>query len=246
MEEFLLNLTNNEEFEAVVNKTGIKVHCIKSDDYYGVRVKRCKKKYRLFELTIFLVFYTPLNISKEEKEMKEEKAWHRRCKKIEERLKKSGLWQDLIEIFHNLQKMSLRDKKDIENLYWNYWFDYSSNKKMTKDDVLTLIYDKYGNKYPFIFNETGLLNTDYIGEISEAKTKSMYFGRFNKESKEKIEYALLSGTAIDIRGYTSYDVSFKYDAEKNKAWYSEEYKNCGNGHYYLALDNSAALFVEND
>lgn len=45
---------------------------------------------------------------------------------------------------------------------------------------------------------------------------------------------------------TNYDVSFTYRPEKQKAWYSEEYKNCGNEHYYIALDANAALFVEDD
>jgi hypothetical protein len=44
----------------------------------------------------------------------------------------------------------------------------------------------------------------------------------------------------------SYDVSFSYNPELSKAWYSEEYKNCGNGHYYLALDATHALFYEDD
>ena len=44
----------------------------------------------------------------------------------------------------------------------------------------------------------------------------------------------------------SYDVSFSYNPELSKAWYSEEYKGCGNGHYYLALDAAHALFYEDD
>ena len=47
-------------------------------------------------------------------------------------------------------------------------------------------------------------------------------------------------------GRSSYDVSFSYDPKLQHAWYSEEYKNCGNGHYYLALDETHALFYEDD
>ena len=45
---------------------------------------------------------------------------------------------------------------------------------------------------------------------------------------------------------TSYDVSFQLKAKERKAWYSEEYRGCGNGHYYLALNHSCALFYEHD
>ena len=40
--------------------------------------------------------------------------------------------------------------------------------------------------------------------------------------------------------------TFEYKADKNKAWYSEEYRGCGNGHYYIAIDENTALFIEND
>lgn len=44
----------------------------------------------------------------------------------------------------------------------------------------------------------------------------------------------------------NYDVGFSYNPKQKKAWYSEEFKNCSNGHYYLALNNTHAFFIEND
>lgn len=43
----------------------------------------------------------------------------------------------------------------------------------------------------------------------------------------------------------SYDISLSLD-EKGRAFYAEEYRNCGNGHYYLALDARHAIHVEDD
>lgn len=47
-----------------------------------------------------------------------------------------------------------------------------------------------------------------------------------------------------------YDNSIEVHASKEhgiaKAWYSEEYRNCGNGHYYLLLDETHAIFCEDD
>ena len=107
------------------------------------------------------------------------------------------------------------------------------------------------DKYPFLLsskNDRGLIciNTFYIWEMSEVKTKSMYFGWQNKLFKEQIQNALDNKEKITKQARVNYDVTFEYEPDKNKAWYSEEYRGCGNGHYYIALNSSMALFCEND
>lgn len=75
----------------------------------------------------------------------------------------------------------------------------------------------------------------------------MYFGKFDNETeKQTIKEKIQNNENYSTWHRTNYDTSFEYNAEKKMAWYSEEYKNCGNGHYYFALDNSTALFCEND
>jgi hypothetical protein len=76
----------------------------------------------------------------------------------------------------------------------------------------------------------------------------MNFGeeQLNQVKLMEIARALHSKQNISISGRTNYDVSFEYNAEKGMAWYSEEYKNCGNGHYYLALNGTHAIFWEDD
>ena len=91
------------------------------------------------------------------------------------------------------------------------------------------------------------LNTDYIWELSECRTKSMYFGKYdNTRIKEEIAQRLEKKEDFSFSTRVSYDVSFEYNAEKKRAWYSEEYKGYGNGHYYLAIDNTTAVFCEDD
>lgn len=46
--------------------------------------------------------------------------------------------------------------------------------------------------------------------------------------------------------YGSYDYSISTCPQDKKAWYSAEYKWCGNGHYYVMLDWDTALFYEDD
>jgi hypothetical protein len=75
----------------------------------------------------------------------------------------------------------------------------------------------------------------------------MNFGRFtNNEQLKIIKEALKNKKETSASGRTNYDVSFSYNPTVQKAWYSEEFRGCGNGHYYLALDATHALFYEDD
>lgn len=88
-------------------------------------------------------------------------------------------------------------------------------------------------------------------EAADACTKSMYFGYRNANVKERISECFRNMIDCEFRtdaryDGTNYDVTFSYNAEKNQAVYAEEYRGCGNGHYYIAIDGSTALFCEDD
>lgn len=91
-------------------------------------------------------------------------------------------------------------------------------------------------------------NCGSIGwDACDCITKSMYFGKFwNAIKKQMIKDCMEKKESVRFSTRVNYDVSFEYDADKNKAWYSEEYRNCANGHYYLAIDENTALFYEDD
>ena len=51
------------------------------------------------------------------------------------------------------------------------------------------------------------------------------------------------------RWIKGYDNSVSVQKGKDgivRGWYSEEYRDCGNGHYYLLIDAKHAIFSEND
>lgn len=192
----------------------------------------------------------------------EEVKWHRRLKKAIRCLEASGLWPDVKKQFEQLLTVSYDDRKAITKLYWD-WFDHQRSHLETDADGNTKsVYNfdpgwenpfvDWAGKYPFMFSkdDQGVfwLNHNYIFEMSDCKLKSMYFGKGpNAKVKEEIRVALKNKQAYDSGRYrTNYDVNFTYRPEEQKAWYSEEYKNCGNGHYYIALDANTALFVEDD
>ena len=201
-----------------------------------------RKKYgeRFYDKEAFLSKYDLVERKKEKSS--EEEQWKKRIERALSCLFKSGLWPELVQYLLLLDKMTLEDKKDIYRIYMNEEYD----KRFTSPD-----YDKYVQKYPFMFKCNGGkimdINTNFIYEMSDVHLKSMYFGKGRNETyKKHILSALQEKKKWSISAKANYDVSFDYDPEQNKAWYSEEYRGCGNGHYYVAISESTAWFCEND
>lgn len=169
---------------------------------------------------------TPLNIK-----------WEKSIKKAITYLEQSGLWEknlnDLklaLDIgFYKLQEAY----KIINN---NYTKDYYENKKIQIEKIKELeprlTYETEKDKETRL--TTTCLKTSILWYMTyPLKIKKMNFGKYDNEVKLKqIAEALKNKEKISIDGRTSYDVSFEYNPETKRAWYSEEYKNCGNGHYY--------------
>lgn len=80
------------------------------------------------------------------------------------------------------------------------------------------------------------------------KIKSISFGNkgLTESNRARITNALRNKEKLSLFVRSGYDLTFEYNPEKNMAWWSEEYKGCGNGHYYLMLDDRHALFCEDD
>ena len=71
-------------------------------------------------------------------------------------------------------------------------------------------------------------------------------GAYNDWIKRGWLNALNEKRKYSMRWTVSYDNSIEYNPEGERAWYSEEYRGCGNGHYYLLLDEKHAAFREDD
>lgn len=173
------------------------------------------------------------------KEDKNEK-WYKSLKRVIKLLEESGLWDNIKEVYENLLKynITLEDIKKISD------FDSYENRDKVVDFCKS-------NGYGFMIykDKEGIecLDRDYIYEVSRCELKSMYFGKSNnKWYKERIQKAFKDKTPLSLSETVNYDVSFEYNPETKRAWYSEEYRGCGNGHYYLALNYNTALFYEND
>ncbi|MBP3784428.1 MAG: hypothetical protein J6I68_14380 [Butyrivibrio sp.] len=175
----------------------------------------------------------------------EAEKWHKKIVKAKNILEKSGLCPEILKVYTGLSQMTYEDYKAVCRICDsrpNEWFDKTKTAAERK-----AFFGDYAVKYPFLFDKDGYVDSDYYGELSDPTFKSMYFGYSNSLYKKEIARALSEKRTYDTgRVIVSYDNSFSYEPDKNHAFYREEYRGCGNGYYYLALDGNTAVFYEKD
>lgn len=78
--------------------------------------------------------------------------------------------------------------------------------------------------------------------------KAIDFGGEGEWCRKVFEEAIRENRQFRVRYRSKYDISLSVEPQEGqkRAWYSEEYKNCGNGYYYLAIDHQHAVFIEKD
>ena len=120
------------------------------------------------------------------------------------------------------------------------------------------IVDQLENEYEYSYDKMKAKEFDFAYSILKWNVKKMNFrpnvGRYDRElateiNERKLSYikdCIESRKECSVNASNSYDVRFNYNPELQKAWYSEEYKGCANGHYYLAIDSSHAIYYEKD
>jgi hypothetical protein len=171
--------------------------------------------------------------------------WHGRIRRALREIDNTGLWKgtDLETELRNMLQMTWEDHEELRELSFGIWED-------GKWRVNPEIY-KFKEKYPFVFPEDGGIDTSYLYERSACTLKPVYFGKYYTR---RIRGEIIDAT-MGRDEYSSgiipedYDYSFEYRTGEDglkRAWYSMEYRGCGNGHYYLALSERLALFAEND
>lgn len=149
-------------------------------------------------------------------------------------MENSGLWSDI--------------KADLQK-FLDYGYDFASE---FLDDLNNGEYETYKE----VYNEDG----KYYGKVksfeiltSLAKKSCWKSIPFNTYERDEIRDCL--SKAIDekkdyaywwVNGYDNrVEVKLGEDG-KMRGWLSCEYRNCGNGHYYLLFDNKHAIFYTDD
>ena len=190
--------------------------------------------------------YNLKDIQEITKKVTELQSWERKIDKAIKLLEKSGLWKDVLENLKLTKKIGYNKVQEcykLTNAEFKEGYYENQVERVNKikeiEPRLIKINKETGKEY---YNTSILWYLVY-----PLKIKKMNFGRYsNKDKLKLIKKAMQKKQKILESGRTSYDVSFEYNPEKNMAWYSEEYRNCGNGHYYLALNEEYAMFEEDD
>ena len=134
-------------------------------------------------------------------------------------LTESGLWADILAWAKSMENLTDDEitSYDVSNPSRGFIGIDAFNAMFTNKSIKAVNYDKY---------------YDYETMVRKAIT-------------DKLNY----NTPTWYKGYDN-SIGIKYDEKDGisllRGWYSEEYKNCGNGHYYLLIDAKHAIFCEND
>lgn len=244
-------LPDYSNFSAVLSfdsgRREIRRACKEDEKTVFVFAKGMKKRGYRYDIESFLKNFNLVVDTDEEKDLK----WHKRLNKATSAMEGSGLWlsSSVYETLSNLKQMTYCDKQVIEKIYWET--KWVNGKRVLNWASLQPFIDKY----PFIVgvdnNGEKFVRTEYLFEVSECQLSSAYYGKWsNARIKEEIKEAIANRRSYSCRFDNGYDgsVEIRFGDEPGdpRAWCSEEYRNCGNGHYYLLLDENKKLFVEND
>ena len=176
----------------------------------------------------------------EAKKSKEQK-WIDGWKKVRAKLQQSGLWANIIQEIDTALELGYKKMSEAYEQYCK--LSDQQQLKYFQDNCPSLvgINDK---------NEPYIKCSILWAYAKLPIVKKMRFEKNptrNEATLQAIQKAMSEKRTFHADGRTNYDISFEYAPEKNnKAWYSEEFKGCGNGHYYLALNSTHALFYEDD
>lgn len=162
-----------------------------------------------------------------------EKSWRRALKMLEE----SGLWE---EVKQDIEVALAVGYEKMKAAYAASWTEGDRGAAVKAVDERLVETDDEGKEH----FDSSIVWYMHI----PAKIKAMWFGKHerNDHYKNQIAEAMRNKTPLHFRTTAGYDVSVEYNPDLKKMWYSEEYRGCGNGHYYLALNATHALFYEDD
>jgi len=183
-------------------------------------------------------------------EFKKRSRTRGRCISCEE------LWKSVEPIEKNTDKVNIC-KRNIRSVVKylmssGFWPDIYENmvklQGLSDDDLKYLCECEYDEHNRFM-QEHGIehISPDKFNSLSSGRgIITINWGKDHDWIKQGWLAALREKRNYSMRWTVSYDNSVEYNPEGERAWYSEEYRGCGNGHYYLLLDEKHAAFREDD
>lgn len=173
-----------------------------------------------------------------------DQQWRDAWNKVRSKLVASGLWESVVKEIDVALDLGYTTMKRAYDEYWAI--------SCTSDDSLV---SYFVATYPTLTekNDKGepFINTTILYHYAKLpKVEKMRFHKDNARNEavlQAIQKAMNEKTTFHYDGRTNYDISLEYAPEKgNRMWFSKEFKGCMNGHYYLGLDATHALWTEDD
>ena len=148
-------------------------------------------------------------------------------------LTESGLWSDIKQSIEHFFALTESEQRELVN------------------DIMT---DSYELFYKEVYKENGKYSWVHGYQVFESfvrKTcwKSIAWCKWERERMSaEVADCIKNGREFSRRWENGYDNSVEIANRNGEklAWYSEEYRGCGNGHYYLMFDATHAIFYEDD
>lgn len=156
----------------------------------------------------------------------------KRAKDGVDMLTRSGLWSNVKADFEAILAMS--DSQIAQFI------------KDCKEDFYNLVYHDEANRYGSIEWKEAMENL-----IHERCWTSIPFAKYSRSRLTgELDMYIKNRENYTHRWSNGYDctIEVRFDREDNipRGWLSMEYVGCGNGHYYILLDEKHALFAEDD
>jgi len=172
----------------------------------------------------------------------EAQKWESGWKKVKGKLEVSGLWKEVIEEINVALAIGYDKMQTASKKYWEIKNEKEKTEFFKTIDARLIGKNEKGEEYiksSLVWNYAKLPKVEKMRFYKNKERNEVMLSMIKKYMDEK--------KTLHLNGRTDYDISFEYAPEKgNKAWYSKEFKGCGNGHYYLVLDATHTIFVEDD
>lgn len=205
---------------------------------------------------------TPISDITDFKQIDVKAKWLKSINKAIGMLEASGLWVDMLEDLKTARSIGYEKLQESRREFNKQLNDLSNPKPLTYEEKEELEIERIkaiDERLVYMCEPTTVGDKVYPSHLCRKssilgymvyplKIKAMYFGSSEYAKQKLINIAKALQSKTDIREHTTagYDITFNYQAKDNMAWYSEEYRGCGNGHYYLALNATHALYYEDD
>lgn len=175
--------------------------------------------------------------------------FHRNTTKAAALLAASGLWPEMQKRMAVMSQLSLSEYNEIMDIYQKSWdCDYRDTEKRQELEKSFNDFFTSRGTTPDYYHFKQLSEKSQIISIPFGKDGSYERRMVANHLEQAKQSAADYDDGFDVRWYGSYDYSVSVSKKDGvlRGWYSAEYKGCGNGHYYLLLDATHAIYGEDD